>query len=86
MFAATICVVLAIASYVSAQPPLKPEEQAALILNAGHRAYNEKQWNVAADRYREYMPISWVCKPLAMAWDSRCWNSRRGTTRRSPKR
>lgn len=54
MCAATICVVLAIASYVSAQPPLKPEEQAALILNAGHRAYNEKQWNVAADRYREY--------------------------------
>lgn len=36
------------------QATLKPEEQAALVLNAGHRAYNDKQWNVAADRYREY--------------------------------
>ena len=44
---------LAIASNVSAQPPLKPEEQAATILNAGDRAHNEKPWIVATDRYRE---------------------------------
>lgn len=48
-------VCLAPASLSAQQATLKPEEQAALILNAGHRAYNEKQWNVAADRYREYV-------------------------------
>ena len=44
----------AVTGTLSAQAPLAPEEQAALMLNAGHRAYNEKQWNVAADRYREF--------------------------------
>lgn len=38
-----------------AQAPLKPEEQAALVINAGNKAFNEKQYNVAADRFREYI-------------------------------
>ncbi|MFM7843425.1 MAG: tetratricopeptide repeat protein, partial [Planctomycetota bacterium] len=39
----------------SAQAPLKPEEQAALVLNAGNKAFNNKQYNVAAERFREYI-------------------------------
>jgi cellulose synthase operon protein C len=40
----------------SAQPPqLKPEEMAAQIANAGNKAYNEKQYPVAIERYREYL-------------------------------
>lgn len=34
---------------------LKPEEQAAQLLNAANRAFNEKQIPVAIDRYREYV-------------------------------
>ncbi|MFO0871560.1 MAG: tetratricopeptide repeat protein [Pirellulales bacterium] len=33
---------------------LQPAEQAAQLLNAAHRAFNEKQLPVAADRFREY--------------------------------
>lgn len=40
---------------VLAQPQLKPEEMAVQVLNAANRAYNEKQFGPAADRYREYL-------------------------------
>ena len=37
------------------QNPLKPEEQAAQIINAANKAFAEKQFPVAIDRYREYI-------------------------------
>lgn len=36
-------------------PQLKPEEQAALLLNGANKAFNDKQYPQAADRYREYL-------------------------------
>jgi TolA-binding protein len=43
--------------YVQAQAPapLKADDKSAILLNSAHRAYNDKQFNVAADRYREYL-------------------------------
>ena len=38
-----------------AQQPLKPEEMAALIFNSANRAYDDKQFAPAAERYREYL-------------------------------
>jgi tetratricopeptide (TPR) repeat protein len=38
-----------------AQPPLKPEEMATLVLNSANRAYDDKQFAVAVERYREYL-------------------------------
>ena len=41
---------------VSAQnTTLKPEELAAQVINAANKAYNEKQFPVAIERYREYL-------------------------------
>jgi TolA-binding protein len=42
---------------VDAQPAaqLKPEEMAVQVLNAANRAYNEKQFGPAVERYREYL-------------------------------
>ena len=34
---------------------LKPEELAAQVINAANKAYNEKQYPVAIERYREYL-------------------------------
>ena len=34
---------------------LKPEEQAAQMLNGANKAFNDKQYPQAADRYREYL-------------------------------
>ena len=34
---------------------LKPEELAAQVINAANKAYNEKQFGVAIERYREYL-------------------------------
>ena len=34
---------------------LKPEELAAQVINAANKAYNEKQFGVAVERYREYL-------------------------------
>ncbi|MBC7821096.1 MAG: hypothetical protein IAG10_29775, partial [Planctomycetaceae bacterium] len=34
---------------------LKPEELAAQVINAANKAYNEKQFPVAIERYREYL-------------------------------
>ena len=52
-------VVLALGVIVSGialgQAPLKPEEMAAQVANAGNKAYNEKQFPVAIERYREYL-------------------------------
>ncbi len=39
----------------AAQDQLTVEQQAAQVINAGRRAWNEKQYNVAADRFREYL-------------------------------
>ena len=46
--------VLTLSQPVAAQT-LTPEQQAAQVLNAGRRAYNEKQFPAAADRFREYI-------------------------------
>ncbi|MEK6262692.1 MAG: tetratricopeptide repeat protein [Planctomycetota bacterium] len=37
------------------QAALKPEEMAAQIVNAANKAYNEKQFPAAIERYREYL-------------------------------
>ena len=37
------------------QTTLKPEELAAQIINAANKAYNEKQFPFATERYREYL-------------------------------
>ena len=53
---ALACGLVAFAASADAQETqLKPEEMAAQILNAGNKAYNEKQYPVAMDRYREYL-------------------------------
>ena len=41
-----------------AQVPLSPDEGAAVVLNAGRRAYNEKQFPVAAERFREFLKVA----------------------------
>ena len=48
---------LTLAGSATAQPatPLKPEEMAVQVLNAANRAYNEKQFAPATERYREYL-------------------------------
>lgn len=53
----TVCLAVISLSSAWAQPaaPLKPEEMAAQVLNAANRAYNEKQFGPAAERYREYL-------------------------------
>ncbi len=51
-----VCGLMAFADLANAQETqLKPEEMAAQILNAGNKAYNEKQYPIAMDRYREYL-------------------------------
>lgn len=52
-----IALILMLANSAIAQPAaqLKPEEMAVQILNAANRAYNEKQFGPAAERYREYL-------------------------------
>ncbi|MEI6535704.1 MAG: tetratricopeptide repeat protein, partial [Verrucomicrobiaceae bacterium] len=37
---------------------LSPDEAAVLVLNAGQRAYNEQNFPVAADRFREFLKIA----------------------------
>lgn len=55
VFVALVGVLVAsIGGQLSAQT-LTPEQQAAQVLNAGRRAYNEKQFPAAADRFREYI-------------------------------
>ncbi|MDB5344945.1 MAG: hypothetical protein JWP89_3322 [Schlesneria sp.] len=51
------CCFVVQASLAMAQPPaqLKPEELAAQVLNAANKAYNEKQFGPATERYREYL-------------------------------
>ena len=39
----------------TSQQPLPPDQQAAMILGAGHRAFNEKNLPVASERYREFL-------------------------------
>src|SRR5438067_1804604 len=47
--------VCALTGNLCAQGQLKPEEQAAIVLAAGRKAYNEKQYPVAIDRFGEYL-------------------------------
>lgn len=37
---------------------LSPDDAAALVLNAGRRAFNEKQFPVAAERFREFLKVA----------------------------
>lgn len=54
-------VLVALFAAVGAEPvlgqpnPLKPEELAAQVINAANKAFAEKQFPVAIDRYREYL-------------------------------
>ena len=41
-----------------AQAPLSPDEAAAVVLNAGRRAFNEAQFPVAAERFREFLKVA----------------------------
>ena len=55
-FALTAVLAVVAAEPLSAQQnPLKPEEQAAQMINAANKAYTDKQFPVAIDRYREYL-------------------------------
>ena len=54
-FCATLGLVTLFSSSVWAQPALKPEEMAVQVLNAANKAFNEKQFGPAAERYREYL-------------------------------
>ncbi|HEX8915764.1 MAG TPA: tetratricopeptide repeat protein, partial [Humisphaera sp.] len=40
---------------VAQQQPLTPDDQAALLLNAGRRAYNDRNYAQAAERFREFV-------------------------------
>lgn len=51
----TAALIVADSRPARAQQPLKPEESAALVLNSANRAYDDKQFAFAAERYREYL-------------------------------
>lgn len=46
---------------------LKPEELAAQVINAANKAYNEKQFGVAVERYREYLKTHANQKDVTLA-------------------
>ena len=52
---ATLGLLTLLSSSAWAQPALKPEEMAVQVLNAANKAFNEKQFGPAAERYREYL-------------------------------
>ena len=56
-FVLTLGLTVVLASSAVAQPAaqLKPEEMAVQVLNAANKAYNEKQFAPATERYREYL-------------------------------
>ncbi|HQL71908.1 MAG TPA: tetratricopeptide repeat protein [Phycisphaerae bacterium] len=47
--------VIAASTPLLAQPQLTAEQQAVMVINAGRKAFNERQYNVAVDRFREYL-------------------------------
>ncbi len=51
---------------VSAQQ-LSPDDAAALVLNAGRRAYNEQKFPAAAERFREFLKVAPNHKEAAAA-------------------
>ena len=46
---------------------LSPEDAAALVLNAGRRAYNEQKFPAAAERFREFLKVAPNHKEAAAA-------------------
>ncbi len=55
--AAAILVAPIFTSLLPAQQ-LSPDDAAAVVLNAGRRAYNEKQFPAAAERFREFLKVA----------------------------
>jgi len=53
--ASMVLVASALLAPALGQAQLKPEEQAAIVLAAGRKAYNEKQYPLAIDRFQEYL-------------------------------
>jgi len=51
-----------------AQQQLPPEEQAAILLNAARRAYNDRNFPQAAAQFREYTQKFGGMKDVASAW------------------
>jgi len=47
--------------------PLNPDEASLLILNAGRRAFNEQQYPVATERFREFLKVAPNHKDASLA-------------------
>ncbi|QOV91656.1 tetratricopeptide repeat protein [Humisphaera borealis] len=68
LFAAPAVCIPQLASTASAQQQLAPEEQAALLLNAARRAYNDRNYPQAANQFREYTAKFGGMKDVNAAW------------------
>ncbi len=67
-----------------AADPINPDQAALMVLSAGQKAYNEHNYQVASDRFREFLRANGGRKKrrrLNMGWDFRSWNCRRRTSR-----
>jgi outer membrane protein assembly factor BamD (BamD/ComL family) len=49
------------------QAPLKPEEQAAILLNGANKAFDDKQYPAAVERYKQYLATFGGQKEAAFA-------------------